>query len=182
MALVLVCAAAGCGTKTVLKKDPRPPRPPVDIVVKNSETVQEDTAGTPMWRISAREIRASEAATTLQVKGASVVVLGPGGQDRMRLVCPNLVANGAAKRLEASGGVSASSAENGISFKAERIEVDLPANRVTASGGVEGSNPQGRFQAGTLESDLKFEVVRLGGAGGVRATINPAAGSQGKGR
>ena len=51
----------------MLKKDPRPPRPPVDIVVKNSETVQEDTAGKPMWRISAREIRASEAATTLQV-------------------------------------------------------------------------------------------------------------------
>lgn len=167
----LALVACGCGRKTSVERPPRPPRPPLDIVVRNSETVQEDESGRALWKIVAREIRASERDLTLRVQGASVIVFAPSGSDRIRLTCPSLVASGKSKRLEASGGVSVVSPEKEISFRAGRLEVDLPSDRVTASGGIRGSSPKGGFEAGSLESDLKFDEVRLGGSGGVRATI-----------
>lgn len=179
-AVALMLLARGCP-----RSDQRPERPaegareperdPVDLVIKGSETLQEDEEGNVLWKIRASETRMNELEGRASVSDGEVAVFQE-GKSQMRVVFANLTASSSARRLYAWGGITAESQIRGMEFKADKITVDLLADKVIAAGNIRGSHPTGSFKAEKLESDLRFDRVILSSPTGVEGTIRYSSG------
>lgn len=171
--------SAGCARHGAKGKPPViSERPPLNVTVRETDTVQEDERGNPLWRIKADRMNMNEKESTALVQGAHVVVFGPNNAVRLNLVCARMVTDVKERRLVASGGIKAEGPETQTRFQADGIVVDINNNEVVATGSVRGSRPIGAFKAAKLEADLKFTQVRLSDPKGVEMILDPSKARQ----
>ena len=162
-----VLAAPGCAGKRPASKphkDDKPPRAPLAMSIRGTQSLQQDENGRPLWKFNAAEVKFDEARLRAVVRNASVTAYEK-GQPAIHLSCPALVAEGEPRTLTASGGVQA---DRGVSG------VPSSANRVKASGGVKGVSPDGSFGAESLEADIRFRNIHLEGSPVVSGELRPA--------
>ncbi len=175
-AVAAVLAAPGCAGKRPASKphkDDKPPRAPLAMSIRGTQSLQQDENGRPLWKFNAAEVKFDEARLRAVVRNASVTAYEK-GQPAIHLSCPALVAEGETRTLTASGGVQADSGVSGVRFSANRIVLDLRTNRVKASGGVKGVSPDGSFGAESLEADIRFRNIHLEGSPVVSGELRPA--------